>query len=314
VGVIGPKEVVTGDTLCDAGHPILLETIAFPETVISMAVEPETNADRKKLEDALGRLARQDPTFNAKVSGETGQTIISGMGELHLEVLRERLQRDYNLNVRVHKPRVSYRETVRNKVRATGEFNRTVQGETQFASVTIEFEPFQGEESIAVRSQLKPDDLPADMLKVLMQAVLETGQGGGKVGYPLMHVRFTIVDVDYREAQSTEEALRQAAQRAVQNAVNDADIALLEPVMRLEVVTPPEFVGNIQADLNIRHARIFGSEQRGHLTVLDAEAPLANMFGYSTNVRSLSQGRASYSMEPLKYDLAPDSVLREMLS
>ncbi|MBX3442071.1 MAG: elongation factor G [Planctomyces sp.] len=312
VGVIGPKEVVTGDTLCDASHPLLLETITFPETVISMAVEPDTSADRKKLEDALSRLSRQDPTFKAKVSEETGQTIISGMGELHLEVLKDRLQRDFNLKVKVHKPRVSYRETVRGPVTAEGEYARTVQGETAFAGVTLSLAPYHGDEPISVRSTLKPDALPQDLVRPLLQAVLESAQSGGVLGYPLLHVQLTIVDVNYKDSQTTEDALRAASAIAVQNALTSAEIALLEPVMKLEVVTPPEFVGNIQADLNIRHARIFGSEQRGHLTVLDAEVPLANMFGYSTHVRSLSQGRASYSMEPLKYDFAPDAVLREM--
>ncbi len=313
VGVIGPKDVVTGDTLCEANHPILLERISFPETVISMSVEPETSADRKKLEDALTRLGRQDPTFKAKISEETGQTIISGMGELHLEVLRKRMLRDYNLNVRVHKPRVSYRETVRKKVVATGEYTRTVQGETIFAGVTLQVEPYSGDEPVAVKSALKPDDLPQELVRPLIQAVHDSAQSGGMVGYPLMHVLFTIKSVDYKETQTTEDALRAAAAMAVQNALHDGEIALLEPVMKLEVVTPPEFVGNIQADLNIRHARIVGQEPRGHLTVLEAEAPLANMFGYSTHVRSLSQGRASYSMEPLKYDFAPDAVLKEML-
>jgi len=314
VGIIGPKdETVTGDTLCDANSPILLERISFPETVISMSVEPETSGDRKKLEDTLARLSRQDPTFKAKVSEETGQTIISGMGELHLEVLRNRMLRDFNLNVRVHKPRVSYRETVRKKVVAKGEYSRTVQGETIYAGVTLQVEPYAGAEAIAVKSALKPDDLPQEFVRPLMQAVQDSAQSGGMVGYPLMHVLFTIKDVDYKEAQTTEDALRAAAAMAVQDALRDADIALLEPVMKLEVVTPPEFVGNIQADLNIRHARIVGQEPRGHLTVLEAEAPLARMFGYSTHVRSLSQGRASYSMEPLKYDFAPDSVLKEML-
>jgi elongation factor G len=208
---------------------------------------------------------------------------------------------------------VSYRETVRGLVSAEGEYSRTVQGETQFARVRLELEPFAGAESITVRSQLKPDALPQELQRALVQAVQESAQAGGVVGYPLMHVRLTIVAVDYRETQTDENSLRAAAAHAVQNALSQAQIALLEPVMKLEVVTPPEFVGNVQADLNIRHARIYGAEQRGHLTVLSAEAPLANMFGYSTHVRSLSQGRASYSMEPLKYDYAPDAVLREML-
>jgi len=313
VGVIGPKEVVTGDTLCDQRHPILLESITFPETVISMAVEPDSSADRKKLEDALSKLAKQDPTFKAKVSEETGQTIISGMGELHLEIIRERLVRDYNLNVKVHKPRVSYRETVKSNGSGLGEFQRAVQGVSQFARVGVRVEPFQGDVPVAVTWGLKPGEVPPEAQKVVTEAVGEAAQSGGLFGYPLMHVRCVIHQVDYREGESTEEALRAAAAQGVQDALGKAEAALLEPIMKLEVVTPADFVGPIQADLNQRHARIFGSEQRGDLTVLTAEAALARMFGYSTHVRSLSQGRASYSMEPLKYDLAPPSVLEEMM-
>ncbi|MFG0295157.1 MAG: elongation factor G [Maioricimonas sp. JB045] len=312
VGVIGPKDVVTGDTLCDQKHPIILESISFPETVISMAVEPDSSADRKKLEDALLQLAKQDPTFKAKVSDETGQTIISGMGELHLEVLRERLQRDFNLNVKVHKPRVSYRETVQKPVEAEGEFSRTTAGETQFARVRIRVEPFETERGVEVDSELTPGELPKEQIRIVLETIQEAAQSGGVVGYPLMKVRFTLVSIDFREGETTEEALRAATSHAVQNALSEADVALLEPVMKLEVVTPGEFLGNIQADLNTRHARILGSEPRGHLTSMAAEVPLARMFGYSTLVRSLSQGRASYSMEPLKYDLAPPSVLEEM--
>jgi elongation factor G len=312
-GVIGPKDVVTGDTLCEQQHPILLESITFPETVIAMAVEPETSGDRKKLEEALSRLARQDPTFKARVNEETGQTIISGMGELHLEILKDRLQRDFNLNVRVHKPRVSYRETVKGKSEAEETFHRAAQGESAFASVKVRVEPFTSEQPITVFSQLKPDALPPELDMVLREAVKDSGQSGGILGYPLMHVKFTILDVGYRPGETTEEALRAAAAHAVQSALSKAEIGLLEPIMKLEVVTPSEFVGNIQADLNQRQAKIFASEHREHLTALQAEVPLARMFGYSSHVRSLSQGRASFSMEPLKYDLAPRSVLEEML-
>ena len=313
VGVIGPKDVATGDTLCDPRHPILLESITFPETVISMAIEPESSADRKKLEEALVWLSRQDPTIRTQVSEETGQTIISGMGELHLEINRERLIRDQNLKIRVHKPRVSYRETVRSAVEESGEFHRASQGETRFAGVRVRLEPHKGDAPVSVASSLKPGDLPSEMQRIVREAVNESAQSGGRYGYPLMHVKFTITDVDYREAESDEEALRAAAAHAVQNALSRADVALLEPVMKLEVVTPAEFLGNIQSDLNTRHARIVGSEHRGDLAVLSAEVPLVQMFGYSTHVRSLSQGRASYSMEPLKYDFAPPSVLDDML-
>ena len=312
-GVIGPKDVATGDTLCPQQNPILLESITFPETVISMAVEPDSSADKKKLEDALVRLGRQDPTFKAKISEDTGQTIISGMGELHLEVLKERMQRDFNLNVRVHKPRVSYRETVKGPAEAEESFNRSAQGETTFASVKVRVEPFSGETPILVTSTVEPGTLPGEFDRIAREAVFESAQSGGIVGYPLMKVRFVILSVGYREGETNEEALRSAAAHAVQSALSKAEIALLEPIMKLDVVTPSDFVGNIQADLNQRHAKIFGSEIRGHLTALQAEVPLANMFGYSSHVRSLSQGRASFSMEPLKYDVAPQSVLNEML-
>lgn len=312
-GIIGPKDVATGDTLCDAQHPILLESIRFPETVISMAVEPDSNADKKKLEEALVRLGRQDPTFKAIVSEETGQTIISGMGELHLEVLKERMHRDFNLNVKVHKPRVSYRETVTAIGEAEEEFNRSAQGESHFASVRVRVEPGDENSGVVVFSDLPPGTLPPEIDKIVREAVYESAQSGGILGYPLLKVRIRILNVGYREGETNEEALRSAAAHAVQSALSAAKISLLEPIMKLEVVTPSDFVGNIQGDLNQRHAKIFASEIRGHLTVLQAEAPLARMFGYSSHVRSLSQGRASFSMEPLKYDLAPPSVMEEML-
>lgn len=313
-GIIGPKDVATGDTLCPQNEPILLESIHFPETVISMAVEPDTSADKKKLEDALVRLSRQDPTFKAQISEETGQTIISGMGELHLEVLKERMQRDFNLNVRVHKPRVSYRETVTSAGEAEEEFNRSAQGVTHFARVKVRVEPGADKTGVVVTSTLPPGAIPADADAIVREAVFESAQSGGIIGYQLMKVKIVIEAVGYREGETNEEALRSAAAHAVQSALSQAKVALLEPIMKLEVVTPSEFVGNIQADLNQRHAKIFASEIRGHLTALQAEVSLAKMFGYSSHVRSLSQGRASFSMEPLKYDLAPASVMEEMLS
>ncbi|MDB4742943.1 elongation factor G [Planctomicrobium sp.] len=313
-GIIGPKDVSTGDTLCVQQHPILLESIDFPETVISMAVEPDSNADKKKLEEALVRLSRQDPTFKTKISEDTGQTIISGMGELHLEVLKERMQRDFNLNVRVHKPRVSYRETVTTAGEASEEFNRSTAGESQYARVKVRVEPGADDTGVVVLSKVPPETVPGDLANIAREAVFESAQSGGIVGYPLMKVRIVIQDLGFREGESSEEAIRSAAAHAVQSALGKATISLLEPVMKLEVVTPSEFVGNIQADLNQRHAKIFASEIRGHLTALQAEVSLAKMFGYSSHVRSLSQGRASFSMEPMKYDLAPKSVMDEMLN
>ncbi len=313
VGIVGLKDVVTSDTLCDQQHPLLLEEIAFPETVISMAVEPESNADRKKLADTLARLSRQDPTFTAKSNEETGQTIISGMGELHLEVLRDRMERDFNLKVRVHKPRVSYRETIRKSVVAKGVFSRQSAGVSQFAGVELEIEPLDGEEPIELVNKLKPDALPRELMAHLEQAVLDEVRGGGIVGYPLTKVRLTLKDVDYKVNETTDVAIQAAAAEAVRNALDEAGVVLLEPVMQLEVVTPDEFLGNVQADLNSRRAIIVSSENRGQLAAIQAEVPLSQMFGYSTHVRSISQGRASYAMEPLKYMEAPPRVLEEMM-
>ena len=317
VGVIGPKEAVTGDTLCDQGRPIVLESITFPETVISMAVEPESNADRKKLTDTLTKLGRQDPTFRANISEETGQTIISGMGELHLEVLKNRMLRDFNLNVKVHKPRVSYRESLNASVKGRGQFDRQMAGEAHFAAVTVRMEPFEGEKPVEIKNEIKHGKLPSELETALLEAVKDQADGGGILGYPLMKVRLTIADVEYREGETNEAAIRAAAAQAIRECLNQAEnkgaIALLEPVMKLEVVTPDEFVGNIQGDLNKRRAIITHSELRGSLHVLEAEVPLSQMFGYSNDSRSLSQGRASYSMEPLKYAEAPPDVLKTML-
>lgn len=313
VGLTGPKDTVTGDTLCDTQHAILLESIVFPEPVISMAVEPESSADRKKLADTLQLLAKQDPTFRIKVSEETGQTIISGMGELHLEVIRHRIERDFRLNVRVHKPRVSYRETISRKQRAEGEFNRTVNGAVQSARITLEVEPATGSDAVEVENKLKSDALPREVMTLLETTVRDEARGGGVLGYPLNQVRIRLIDAWHSLTEAIEASFQAAVIMAMHKALNDAGVVLLEPIMKLEVVTPDEFLGNIHSDLMSRRASIVGTEQRGDLQVITAEVALAQMFGYSTQVRSLSQGRASYSMEPLKYDVAPPEVLREMM-
>lgn len=312
VGAIGPKDVVTGDTLCATQNPILLERIAFPEAVISMAVEPETSAERKKLEETLRRMAKQDPTFKVRINEETGETLVSGMGELHLEVIKDRMEREFGVKVRVHKPRVSYRETIRQAVNVEGEFSRTVGAAVQSAKVRLRLEPYDGEEPVCVENDLKPGTLPSALMQLLEQAVEEGANAGGMYGNPLMRVRFRIVGVDYKEGESSDVALQAAAAKAVSDGLEKAGCVLLEPVMKLEVVTPEEFIGNVQADLNARRAVIVRTENRGRLWVIEAEVALAKMFGYSTQVRGISQGRASYSMEPLKYSEAPPEVLESM--
>ncbi|QDT94011.1 elongation factor G [Gimesia algae] len=312
-GVIGPKDAVTGDTLCDIKHPILLESISFPETVISMAVEPESSADRKKLEETLVKLSRQDPTFKAIPNEETGQTIVSGMGELHLEVLRNRMQKEFNLSVRVHKPRVSYRETVSAAVEKRVEFNRPAANGNLYFNVKLRLEPFKGESPISIISKLKPEDLDPGLVKVMMDTLRMGVDGGGQVGFPLMNVQFTVLEAHAREGETNEAAVEAAVSEALHGCIMDAKMQLLEPIMKMEVVTPDEFRGNIQADLSSRNASVLNSEWRGDLCVMEVESPLSQLFGYSTQIRSLSQGRASFSMEPLKYAPAPPSVLKEMI-
>ncbi len=312
VGIIGLRHSVTGDTLCDAKEPIVLESIAFPETVISMAIEPESSAERKKLSDALEMLKRQDPTFRAQESEETGQTLISGMGELHLEVIKHRLLRDFKLNVRVHKPRVSYRETVQKSVEGTGEFHQAVAGQTLFAKVRIRVEPFEGDVPVMVTTAAG-DSIPPAFLGAVLEVLTQQGEGGGSLGYPLMKVKITVVGGEAREGESNELAFRRAAADAFHKALAAAGIVLLEPIMKLEIVTPEEYMGDFVADLQQRRAVITHTFARGRNTVIEAEAPLANLFGYSGAMRGLSQGRASASLSPSHYGPAPAEVLQSFL-
>lgn len=312
VGIIGLRNSITGDTLCDAKQPILLETIQFPETVISMAIEPESSAERKKLAEALDMLKRQDPTFRAMTSEETGQTLISGMGELHLEVIKHRLLRDFHLNVRVHKPRVSYRETVKQMAEVTGECNQQAAGQTLFARVRIRLEPYDaGDRPVAVVPG-STEGIPPNFLQAVLDALSEESHGGGSLGFPLLKAKVTVLGGEARE-DSNEIAFRRAAADAFRKALGQAGIVLLEPIMKLDITTPEESLGDIVSDLQQRRAIITETQARGRNTVIKAEAPLANLFGYSSAIRSLSQGRASCSMEPTAYGPAPQEVLDAFL-
>lgn len=309
IGIVGLRQSFTGDTLCSTQDPILLESIAFPETVISMAIEPETSTERKKLAEVLDMMKRQDPTFRARENEETGQTLISGMGELHLEVIKHRLLRDYKLNVRVHKPRVSYRETIERAVEVTGECHRNIAGQMLSAKLHIRMEPFsKGVKPVIV--MVGPNvTLPQELLTPATEVLTEQGEGGGSLGFPLMHVRITVIGGEVHETGSTELAFRYAAGDAFEKALREAGIVLLEPIMRIEVTVPDEHVGDIVGDLQQRRAIITRTHTRGRNTVIEAQAPLANLFGYSSAMRGLSQGRATCTMEPHSYGPAPEQVL-----
>jgi elongation factor G len=303
---------VTGDTLCDPRDPILLEAITFPETVISMAIEPENSVERKKLGDVLEMMKRRDPTFRAQESEETGQTLISGMGELHLEIITNWLKNDHGLNVRVHKPRVSYRETIGKAVEVTGQCHRTMAGQAHFAELTVRMEPFPAVPKPLVTVGME-QELPAPYLNAAIQVLTEQGEGGGLLGFPLMHVKTTILGAVVHESESNELAFRLAAADAFNRGLRDGGIVLLEPIMRLEITTPEDFVGDFVSDLQQRRATIHRTHVRGRNTVIEAFAPLANLFGYSNAMRGLSQGRASCTMEPSKYGPAPAEVLQSFM-
>ncbi len=334
IGIVGLRHSITGDTLCSTQEPILLESIAFPETVISMAIEPETSTERKKLADVLDMMKRQDPTFRARENEETGQTLISGMGELHLEVIKHRLLRDFKLDVRVHKPRVSYRETIERAVEVTGECHRNIAGLMLSGKIRIRMEPFSKQASPLLPgggTQVSPlplgegqgvraakpvivttapgVSLPQELLVPAVEVLTEQGEGGGSLGFPLMRVKITVLGGEVHETGSTELTFRYAAGDAFEKGLREAGIVLLEPIMRLEVTVPDEHVGDIVGDLQQRRAIITRTHSRGRNTVIEAHAPLANLFGYSSAMRGLSQGRATCTMEPHSYGPAPANVL-----
>ncbi len=312
VGIIGLRTSITGDTICDTREPILLETIKFPETVISMAIEPENTTERKKLQDTLDMLKRQDPTLGV-TSGETGQTLISGMGELHLEVIKNRLLRDFNLNVKFHKPQVSYRESIASAVEVTGECHRMIAGQQLFAKVKLRMEPVpQSAIPVMLIVAIPPDTLPPDLLTAAIDELKASGEGGGRIaGYPLMKLKVTVLSAEWNPEQTDERAMKMAAADAFEKGLEQGGKVLLEPIMKVDIVTPEDYLGDFVGDLQQRRGTIVKTENRGKMTAIEAQVPLRELFGYSSAMRSLSQGRAGASIEPLKYEAAPADVLKK---
>jgi elongation factor G len=312
VGVIGPRHSITGDTLCDTKQPIELPSIKFAETVISMAIEPESLAERKKLSDTLEMLKRQDPTFKSRENEETGQILISGMGELHLEVIKHRMLRDFNLNVKVHNPRVSYRETIEHAAEVTGECHRNMAGRQLFARLKIRMEPAtEGSQTVQVLNLCSPEEVPIALLDAAVEELRSCGDGGGPIGaFPLTQLKVTVLGGEATEG-SDDVAFRIAAADAFERGLQQGGPVLLEPIMRLSISTPEEYLGEIVSDLQQRRAIIARTENRGLDVVVEAHAPLRELFGYSNAMRSVSQGRAGSSMEPLTYAPAPPEVRRE---
>ena len=305
---VGIKQVVTGDTLAAPDRPIKLETIVFPEPVIKVAIEPKTKADQEKMSVALGRLAEEDPTFQVQTNEETGQTEISGMGELHLEVLVDRMLREYKVDANVGRPQVSYRETIRGTAeKVEGRLVRQTGGSGQYGIVYINVEPAPGEGFDFV-NKIRGGSVPTEFIPAVEKGIEDAMDNGPRAGYPLVDVRVTLVDGKYHDTDSSEIAFRVAGSLALKSAVARAKPVLLEPVFAVEVVTPEEFMGDVIGDLNRRRGQINGMEQRGNAQVVSGHVPLAEMFGYATDVRSNTQGRATYTMQFDRYDEGPPNI------
>ncbi len=324
VALVGIKDSITGDTLCDSDDPIVLERMTFPEPVISMSIEPKTADDKKKLSEALVTIRREDPSFRSEYNDETGQTIISGMGELHLEIIKNKIVRDMKVNVEVGKPRVSYREAISKSAQyVRGLFKKQSGGRGQFGDCTIHLEPFTAEQ--AAEEKLKFDDnvafvngivggsIPKEFIPSVEYGVRQTAKSGVTAGYPLINIKVTLVDGKYHDVDSSQIAFEQAGRLALREAVAQAGSILLEPIMKVVITTPEDYLGNVTGDLSSRRGMIHDSEDRGNVKIVTAEVPLSEMFGYTTTLRGLSQGRASSVMEFQKYAPMPASLQREVI-
>jgi elongation factor G len=312
--IVGLKDTFTGDTLSDPDHPILLETISFPEPVIEVKIEPKTKADQDKLAIALQRLAEEDPTFRVKTDPETAETLIAGMGELHLDVLVDRMVREFKVAANIGKPQVSYRETVRRAAEGNGRFVRQTGGKGQYGHVILTLEPNETGAGYEFVDKIVGGTIPREYMRAVEHGIRETLETGVYAGYPMVDVRAIVHDGSYHEVDSSEMAFKIAASMAVKDGVERASPTILEPMMRVEVTMPEAFMGDVIGDLNSRRGHLEGSEARGSTTVVRAAVPLAEMFGYATDLRSMTQGRASYSMELSHYAEVPGNLAQELVA
>jgi elongation factor G len=310
---VGLKGTTTGNTLSDPAHPIILESITFPEPVISIAVEPKTKADQEKMSLALGRLAEEDPTFRVRSDEETNQTIISGMGELHLDIIVDRMKREFKVEANVGRPQVAYRETIKKTADAQGKFIRQSGGRGQYGDAYVELTPLEPGEGFVFENGIVGGVIPREYIKPTEEGIKEAMQNGILAGYPAVDIKARLYDGSYHDVDSSEMAFKIAGSMAFQAAAKKADPVILEPVMKVEVVTPEDFMGDVIGDLNSKRGRIEKMEDRGQAKVIDAIVPLAEMFGYTTTLRSMTQGRASNSMEFDHYEEVPRNIAEEII-
>jgi elongation factor G len=312
---IGLKETRTGDTLADEDKPIILEAMKFPNPVIDVAIEPKTKADQDKLAIALQKLQEEDPTFRVRSDAETGQTIIAGMGELHLEILVDRMKREFKVEANVGKPQVAFRETIRRKVKdVEGKFIRQSGGKGQYGHVVIDVEPAESGAGFVFEDKIVGGVIPREFIKPVEAGIREALENGILAGYPMVDVKATLTFGSYHDVDSSEMAFKIAGSMAIKDAARQAGAVLLEPVMEVEVVTPSDFLGDVIGDLSSRRGKIGGMTQRGDAQVVAADVPLAEMFGYSTQLRSMTQGRAVYTMQFDHYEEVPKNIAEQIIS
>ena len=311
---VGLKEVSTGDTLCDPAHPIILESMEFPEPVIDIAIEPKDKANSEKMGIALAKLAEEDPTFKTYTNHETGQTVIAGMGELHLDIIVDRLKREFKVECTVGKPQVSYKETIRNKVKVEGKFIRQSGGRGQYGHVWIEMEPLEPGKGIEFESKIVGGVVPKEYIKPIEEGIREASETGVLAGYPVIDFKATLVDGSYHEVDSSEMAFKIAGSMAFKEGCRQAKSVILEPIMKVEITVPEEYMGDVIGDVNSRRGRLEGMDAESGNQVIRAFIPLSEMFGYATDLRSKTQGRGTYSMEPSHYDEVPKSILDNIVA
>jgi len=310
-GIVGLRRATTGDTLCDERYPIILEAPSFPEPVISVAIEPKTRADQDKLSLALAKLAEEDPTFRVRSDEETAQTIISGMGELHLEIIIDRLLREFKVEANVGKPQVAYKETIKASARAEGKFIRQTGGRGQYGHVVLEVEPC--EEVFVFEDHIVGGTIPREYIPAVEAGVREALDNGVIAGFPVIHVKVKLVDGSYHPVDSSDLAFKIAGSIALKHAVEKASPVLLEPIMRVQVIVPREYLGEVIGDLNARRGKIESIEAKGETQIINAKVPLAELFGYATVLRSLTQGRATYTMQFSHYQEVPANLMKEII-
>jgi elongation factor G len=311
--LVGLKNITTGDTLCDEDLEIMLEPPTFPEPVISMAVEPKTKADREKMGEGLQRLAEEDPTFRCFTNEETGQLIIAGMGELHLEIIRDRLFREFKVSANAGAPQIAYRETVTKNAEGEGKFIRQSGGRGQYGHACVTLEPNERGKGVVIESKIVGGAIPKEYINPTIDGIEEAIKGGVLAGYPMVDVKVYIVDGTFHEVDSSELAFKMAGIFALKDAVKKANPILLEPIMKVELTTPADYQGDLVGDLTRRRGKILSIDAKDSTTIVNAEVPLAEMFGYATAIRSLSKGRAASSMEPFSFEPVPASIVATIL-